>query len=121
MDSQEGMADKAKLFSAITLMVIAIGAFYYYSGQPTLVRVLGLLIATGVAIAIASQTDAGRITRGFLLDARTEVRKVVWPARRETVQTTLVVIVVVIVVAILLWLLDMTVLAAVKLLTGQGG
>ncbi|MDA1108035.1 MAG: preprotein translocase subunit SecE [Proteobacteria bacterium] len=116
------MADKAKLFLAITLMVIAIGAFYYYSGQQTtLVRVLGLLIAAGVAVAIAAQTGVGHTTRGFLLDARTEVRKVVWPARRETVQTTLVVIVVVIVVAILLWLLDMLVLSAVKLLTGRGG
>lgn len=115
------MADKAKLFLAITLMVIAIGAFYYYSGQPTLVRVLGLLVATGVAVAIAAQTGVGHTTRGFLLDARTEVRKVVWPTRRETMQTTLVVIVVVIVVAILLWLLDMLVLWAVKLLTGQGG
>lgn len=115
------MADKAKLLLAITLMVLAVGAFYYYSGQSTLVRVLGLLIATGVVVAIVAQTAVGHATLGFLFDARTEVRKVVWPTRRETTQTTLVVIAVVIVVAIMLWLLDMLVLWAVKLLTGQGG
>ena len=121
MNSQEGIVDKAKLFTAIVLLVAAISGFYYYSEQSTLVRVLGLLIMTGVAVAVASQTDIGRVARGFLLDARSEMRKVVWPSRRETTQTTLVVIVAVIVVAILLWLMDMLILWGVKLLTGQGG
>lgn len=121
MNSQEGIVDKAKLFTAVVLLVVAIGGFYYYSDQSTLVRVLGLLITTVLAIAVAAQTEIGRVARGFLLDARSEMRKVVWPSRRETTQTTLVVIIAVIVVAILLWLMDMLILWGVKLLTGQGG
>jgi preprotein translocase subunit SecE len=53
--------------------------------------------------------------------ARTEVRKVVWPNRTETTQTTLYVIIMVIIIGIFLWLLDMFLLWATRLLTGQGG
>ena len=58
---------------------------------------------------------------GFISGANTEVRRVVWPTRAETLQTTLAVLVVVLLVGIFLWLLDMLLLWAVQLLTGQGG
>jgi preprotein translocase subunit SecE len=54
-------------------------------------------------------------------NTRTEVRKVVWPTRAETTQTVLAVLFVVILMGVLLWLLDMLLLWAVRLLTGQGG
>ena len=54
-------------------------------------------------------------------DAKLEVRKVVWPTRQETIQTTLVVLVMVLIIGILLWLVDMLLLAIVRALTGQGG
>ena len=53
--------------------------------------------------------------------SRNEVRKVVWPTRQETVQTTLMVVVAVIILGIFLWLIDMLLLNAVQILTGQGG
>ena len=84
-------------------------------------RVLALLVVTGVSIAIAMQTERGRNTWGFVKDARSEVRKVVWPTRAETMQTTLIVIIMVLVVGVILWLMDTFLLWAVKLLTGQGG
>ena len=114
-------ADVAKLLLAIVLLVGAIVAFYYYARYMLLVRVLGLLAAVGVAVAIALQTQIGRLARQFVQESRTEVRKVVWPTRQETMQTTLAVVVMVIVVGILLWLLDMFLVWAVQLLTGQGG
>ena len=114
-------ADVAKLLLAIVLLVGAIVAFYYYARYMLLVRVLGLLAAVGVAVAIALQTQVGRLARQFVQESRTEVRKVVWPTRQETLQTTLAVVVMVIVVGILLWLLDMFLVWAVQLLTGQGG
>jgi len=115
------MADKIKVSVALVLLGGAIAAFYYYSEQSLLIRVLGLLVVAGVSIAIALQTGAGRTVAGFLRESRTEIRKVVWPTRKETTQTTLVVVAMVIVVGIMLWLFDMFLFWAVRFLTGQGG
>ena len=73
-----------------------------------------------VAVAIAFQTLPGRKTYALAQDAVTETRKVVWPTRTETVQTTLVVAAMVIVVGILLWLLDMFLGWGFQTLTGTG-
>ncbi len=114
------MADKIKLSLAVILLLAAIVAFYLLGEHPLLYRVLGLLATGGVAAAIALQTEPGRNAREFLRGSMVEIRKVVWPTRKETTQTTLIVIVMVIVMGILLWLLDMFLLWAVRLLTGQG-
>jgi preprotein translocase subunit SecE len=63
----------------------------------------------------------GRTTWAFIGNTRTEVRKVVWPTRAETVQTTLAVLFVVVLMGVVLWLMDMVLLWAIRLLTGQGG
>lgn len=120
-EPQDSRFDTVKLITALLILVGAVGGFYYYSEQSTLVRVLGLLAAVGVAALVALQTDRGRFVWAFFKDAQVEVRKVVWPTRKETVQTTLIVMAMVIVVAIFLWLLDMLLAWAVRLLTGQGG
>jgi len=114
------MADRIKLLVAILLVASGIGGFYVYSEFSTLYRVLGLLAIFGVAIAISLTTEVGRQSWAFLQDARTEVRKVVWPTRKETSQTTLLIMVSVIIVGLLLWGLDSLLLWAVQLLTGQG-
>lgn len=113
--------DTAKLAAAVTLLMAAVVAFYYFADHSLLLRVLGLLAAAAVALFIVAQTAVGARALGFLGDAQTEVRKVVWPTRQETVQTALIVFAVVIFMGILLWLLDMLLLWAVRLLTGQGG
>ena len=89
----------------------------YASGHPES-RGMG---TTVVAVLIASQTGIGRSVWAFVGATRTEVRKVVWPTRAETTQTALAVLVIVLVLGILVWLLDMVILWAVRLLTGQGG
>jgi preprotein translocase subunit SecE len=104
---QNSSLDTAKLTVAVLLLASGVIAFYWYEDQSTLYRVLGLVAITIVAVAIALTTAKGRSTVGFLQDSRTEVRKMVWPTRAETVQTTLVVFLVVIIVGIFLWLLDM--------------
>ncbi len=111
------MADKLKLSVALLILLGAIGAFYYFADQSLLVRVVGILVAVVVALLISAQTEVGRAALAFLSDARTEARKVVWPTRKETMQTTLIVMVMVVVVGIMLWLLDMVLLWAVKALT----
>jgi preprotein translocase subunit SecE len=115
------MADKIKLLVALAVIVAAISGFYYYADVSQLLRVLALLVALGVATAIMLQTTMGQQAWGFIGDARTEVRKVVWPTRKETVQTTLIVMVMVFIVATMLWMFDMFLTWAVKLLMGQGG
>ncbi|EXJ13744.1 Preprotein translocase subunit SecE [Imhoffiella purpurea] len=113
--------DSIKLAVAAFLLVIGIFAFYYFSGISTLLRVIGLLVISGAAVAVAFQTERGRLLWQFVSDARMEVRKVVWPTRQETLQTTLVVVVMVLILGILLWLFDMVLMAILRFLTGQGG
>jgi len=113
--------DVFKLGLALVLLTAGIAGFYYFADQMLLLRVVGLLAVAGVSVLIAAQTGMGRRSRHFLQDARSEVRKVVWPTRAETVQTTAVVVVMVVAMGVLLWLLDMFLLWAVRLLTGHGG
>ncbi len=102
------------------LVVAGVAGFYYFADQSLLMRVLGLLVVAGVSVAIAYQTTVGQRTWGFVTDAQTEVKKVVWPTRKEALQTTGIVMVMVVIVALILWGLDSTLLWLVKLLTGQG-
>jgi len=114
------MADRIKLFVAFLIVAAGIVGFYYYDDQALLYRVLGLLAIILVAIGISMTTALGKSSWKFLQDSRTEVRKVVWPTRKETSQTTLLIMMSVVVVGIMLWALDTLLLWAVKLLTGQG-
>jgi preprotein translocase subunit SecE len=99
-------------------MAAAIGGFYYFEDQATWVRVIALLVAAGLSGLIALQTAMGKAAWEFRREAIIEVRKVVWPTRKETVQTTMVVLVVVIIMALLLWALDSLLAWAVRYLTG---
>jgi len=101
-----GGLDTVKLFVAVALLIAGVMGFYYYSAESMLIRVLGLLAVVGVAVGIAMTTAKGRQLAGFMGNARIEVRKMVWPTRVETTQTTLIVLGVVILVGIFLWLLD---------------
>lgn len=113
--------DSAKLVVAALLFVGAIAAFYYFADASRLFRVLGLVGAGIVALLIASQTAKGRSTLDFARDTQVEVRKVVWPTRQETLQTTGVVIVVVLVTAVFLWVLDLILGGITRWLMGHGG
>ncbi len=99
--------DTVKLIVALALILAGLGGFYYFSGESTLYRVLGLLAVTALAVGVFVTTAPGRSLVGFLKGARAEVRKMVWPTRQEAAQTTLVVMVLVLLVGIFLWLVDM--------------
>jgi len=92
--------------------------FYYFTDTFLLLRVIILLIFSGLAAWIAIQTTKGKETIHFLREAHIEVRKVVWPTRQETIQTTMVVIIMVFILAILVWIVDGILFWIVKLLTG---
>jgi len=113
--------DILKLIIAVLILVAAVAGFYIFADQSQLLRVVGLLAATGVAIGIALQTEKGRTLWAFIQDAQVEVRKVVWPTRQETLQTTGIVIIAVIFFAIVLGILDWGLGAAIESIIGQGG
>jgi preprotein translocase subunit SecE len=113
--------DTTKLVMSVALVVIGIWAFYFFAGYSLLLRVIGLLVLAGGASAIALTTHPGRQLWRFAIDARMEVRKVVWPTRQETMQTTLIVMVMVFLLGLLLWLFDTVLMSILRFLTGQGG
>lgn len=109
--------DKFILTIATLPIIASIGVFYYYANESLLLRVIGILVAFAVSVVIALQSAPGKTAWVFLGDARTEIRKVVWPTRKETVQTTMFVLVAVFIMGICLWLLDMFLRWAIRFLT----
>lgn len=98
--------DTAIWIAAIVILLGGIGAFYYFDNQPGWLRTLGMLAVFGLTAFVASLSLRGKAMLSFLMESRNEVRKVVWPTRQETMQTTLVVLVVVVIVSIFLFLVD---------------
>ena len=121
VETTSSTLDTIKLGLALLISIAALVGFYFYADESLLYRVIGLLVAAGISVAIALQTDKGRLIWSYFHDAQIEVRKVVWPTRQETVQTTLIVILMVVLVAIILWLLDMFLGWSIGSLMGHGG
>ena len=119
-EMQGGRLDTLKLWAAILLMGAGIYGYYYFADVMVVLRVLGLLAVAAIAIGVVYQTGIGRQIVGFVSGAQNEVRRMVWPSRTETLQTTMAVVFIVLVVGVFLWLLDMVLLRAVQFLTGQG-
>ena len=118
IETNSSRMDTFKLGLALLIILAGLVGFYVYADFSLLYRVIALIASVGVSIAIAMQTAKGRQIWGYFHDAQIEVRKVVWPTKQETTQTTLGVIVVVIIVGILLWLFDMLLSWAIGTLYG---
>ena len=112
--------DTVKLLLSIILLIAGIAGFYYYEAEGLIYRVLGLLAFVLIALGTVYTTNLGQSVVGFGRESRTEVRKVVWPTRQETIQTTMMVLVAVIILGIFLWFIDMMLVSAVQYLTGRG-
>ena len=114
------MADKIKLYIAIVIVIASLAAFYTFTEYSVLYRTLGLIAMLIVALLIAAQTEPGRSLISFIRLSTVEMKKVVWPTKKETTQTTLIVGVMVVIIGILLWLFDQFIGWGVRYLTGQG-
>jgi preprotein translocase subunit SecE len=112
--------DTALLAGSIVLLVGGIVLFYYYANWALVLRWLVLLLGVGGSVALAYQTALGKLTWAYLVGSRAELRKVVWPTRQETVQTTLMIALVVIIVGVIMWLLDQVLLFGVHKLIQTG-
>jgi preprotein translocase subunit SecE len=101
-------ADKAKLVATVAMVIASLVAFYALNKQGSLVQWLGLLVGLAVAVAIFLTSESGKALVAFGRDSVREVKKVVWPARKEAVQMTLYVFGFVLIMALFLWLTDKT-------------
>ena len=115
-----GALDTAKLALAGLLVVAGIAGYYYFEESSILLRVIGVLVAVALALLVTLQTARGRDLWHFIQGSRVELRKVVWPNRQETMQTTLTVMVFVLILGVFFWLLDLGLLWVTRMVTGQG-
>ena len=101
-------ADKAKLVAAGALVLGALVAFYFLSSRGSLAQWSALIVCLVAAVAVFTTSESGRQLIAFGRDAWREVKKVVWPTRKEATQVTLYVCAFVVVMALFLWLTDKT-------------
>ncbi|NQY43536.1 MAG: preprotein translocase subunit SecE [Legionellales bacterium] len=94
---------------------------YIYSELPNSQIALGWVVLVLVSAVIAGTTPQGQVFIDFVRDANIELRKVVWPSKQETLQTSLVVLGVVLLMGFILWLMDSALLHVVGVITGQKG
>jgi preprotein translocase subunit SecE len=100
------MADKLKFMLALLLLAAGVAGFYLLREQPMILRVLSVFAGLGAGVAVAWFTGPGRRFFDFSREAVVETKKVVWPSRKETIQTTGIVFAFVLVMAIVLWMTD---------------
>jgi preprotein translocase subunit SecE len=101
-------ADKAKLAASAVMVIASLVAYYTLSKQGPLFQWLGLLAGIAVAVAIFLTSETGKALIAFGRDSVKEVKKVVWPARKEAIQMTTYVFGFVFLMALFLWLTDKT-------------
>ena len=99
--------DKTKLWAAVAIALAALVAFYWFEGRQTIwVRsgmLIGGFVVAGVLIALSAY---GSFLKEFVIESHFELRKIVWPTRQETMQTTMVIFVVVLVISLMRFAFD---------------
>ena len=108
VDTVNTTADKAKLAASVALVVAALVAYYLLSKQGSIAQWGGLLVGLGAALVVFFSSEPGKQLVAFGRDAWREVKKVVWPSRKEAIQMTLYVFAFVVVMALFLWLTGKT-------------
>jgi preprotein translocase subunit SecE len=121
VNNDGGAGGTLALVIAIVLLVAGIAGYYLLDTRPDWQRwgVAGIGLLAG--LAVFGLSSVGRRFWQFTLDSRIELRKVVWPSRQETIQTTLMVFMFVTAAGLFFWLLDLLLAFVTKSLTGQGG
>ena len=114
------MVDGIKIGAAVLLVVAGVAGFYYLDQSAMIFRVAAVLAGLVSGAVVFLLTGPGKQFLGFSRESITETKKVVWPTRKETLQTTGVVVAFMVVMALFLWIVDASLLWAVKRLLGQG-
>ncbi|KZX86412.1 preprotein translocase subunit SecE [Oleiphilus sp. HI0009] len=106
LEKENAALDSVKWIVALSIVAAGVVGNYYFSAESLLYRVIALLVLAVVAGWVALQTTKGKQFSALVSEAKTEIRKVVWPTRPELIQTTFMVVVFVLVVALVLWGVD---------------
>ena len=114
------MADKIKMVLAFLLVVAGVAGFYMLHDSAAVLRVLSVLVGLLLASGVFWTTEQGKNLFGFAQDSVAEAKRVVWPTRKETLQTTGVVVMFAVVMALFLWAVDASLLLVVNKLMGRG-
>lgn len=117
-NTQKSPLDIVKWILAIAFLAAAVVGNYVYANEPLLYRVLGVVLLMLVGAGFALTSSQGKAFLQLLKEANIERRKVVWPTRPETTQTTLIVVVVVILMSLVLWGVDSLLSWLISLLLG---
>jgi preprotein translocase subunit SecE len=114
------MSDKIKLIVAFLLVAAGLTGYYLLAEHAAALRVIAVLMGVLAGAVVASFSTLGGKFVAFSRESWAETKRVVWPSRKETIQTTGVVFLLVVVLAIFLWIVDASLMSLVKLLMGQG-
>jgi len=119
--SPYSVRDRITVIGVVLVVIAGVVAFYYFENSPLLAR-LGIVLGTVVVgLGLGWTTQLGKSFYQYCQDSLTEAKKVVWPSRKETLQTTGVVVAFVFVMAIFLWMVDAGLLWITQKFLGQGG
>lgn len=121
VETAAGPLDTVLLVVAALSVLGSLVAYYYFEATPVVIRVLGILLAMGLAAVLVYNTQLGQGLWQFIQGSRVEIRKVIWPNRQETTSTTVAVFIFVLIFGIFFWLLDMFLRFFTRALTGLGG
>jgi len=114
---QSSLLDTLKLVGSVLILLVGIVSYYYLIQISILFRVLMVLASVVVSLVIFFQTQRGKTLWEFFQGSRVEIKKVIWPTRQETFQTTLTVFVFVLIMGIFFWLLDFLLLFLTNTIT----
>ena len=114
------MVDKIKLLVAFLLVAAGIAGYYYLHDSPSVLRLSSILVGLLLAAGVAWTSESGRRFFTFGKDSVAEAKRVVWPTRKETLQTTAVVIAFAVTMALFLWAVDASLMVVVNKMMGRG-
>jgi preprotein translocase subunit SecE len=118
---QQAGGSNLSLWLAVALVLAGVVGYYAFTSQPVWLRWVMVVAGLAAGALVFGMSANGRGFLRFVVDARSELRKVFWPTRQETWMTTALVFAFAIVAGIFFWVLDLFLAWATRLLTGQGG
>lgn len=114
------MLDKIKLFVAFLLVAAGIAGYYYLHDSAAVLKLASVLVGLLLAAGVAWTSEPGKRFFSFGRDSVAEAKRVVWPTRKETLQTTAVVIAFAVTMALFLWAVDASLMTVVNKMMGRG-
>ena len=120
VEEQATFVDTVKLALAVLILLAGLVGYYYFATSAVLLRAFGVIVAVAAGLGVVFTSFQGQQLWKFIQGARVELRKVVWPTREETIQTTIAVLIFAVIMGVFFWLLDIGLLYLTSKVTGQG-